>query len=111
VKQSIKEELTEHLYEVIRDNVEINSDGSVTYYRGDMHNKAFNEDYYIIGYYQAEEWLIKHGLSVFEALEICHDFEMENFGEYQTSFDNAEKLVNHLVYWYGLEICHELKLS
>lgn len=111
MKQSIKNELTEHLNEVIRDNVQINSDGSVTYYRGDMHNKAFNEDYYIIGYYQAEEWLKKHGLSTFEAIEICNDFEMENFGEYQTSFDNPEKLVNHLVYWYGLEICHELELS
>ena len=112
MKQSIKDELTEHLNEVIRKNVQINSDGSVTYYRGDMHHKAFNEDYYIVGYYQAEEWLRKHGLSIFEAIGICNDFERENFGErYTSTFENAEKLVNHLVYWYGLEICHELELS
>ena len=71
MKQSIKEELTEHLNEVIRENIEINNDGSVTYYRGDMHHKAFNQDYYIIGYYQAEEWLKEHGLSTFEAIEFA----------------------------------------
>jgi len=109
--QTIKDELTEHLNDVIKDNIQINSDGSVTYYRGDMHYKAFKEDYYIIGYYQAEQWLKKHGLNTFEAIGICNDFEMEHFGELQTSFDNAETLVNHLVYWYGLEICNELELS
>ena len=25
----------------------------------DLHHKVFNEDYYIIGYYQAEQWLIQ----------------------------------------------------
>lgn len=109
--QTIKDELKEHLNDVIRDNIQINIDGSVTYYRGDMHHKAFNQDYYIIGYYQAEQWLKKHDLNVFEAIGICKDFEMEHFGELQTSFDNAEKLVNHLVYWYGLQLCNELELS
>lgn len=99
--QTIKDELTEHLNETIE-------------YLGssnEIHFHAFNEDYYIIGYYQAEQWLKKHDLNVFEAIAICNDFEMEHFGEIQTSFDNAEKLVNNLVYWYGLEICNELELS
>jgi len=70
----------------------------------------FNEDYYIIGYCKADNWLTKHGLNVFEAIRICNDYEQEHFGEIQTTFDNAEKLVNHLVYWYGQDLCNELDL-
>ena len=99
--QTIKQELTQHLNETIK-YLDSNDE---------IHFHAFNEDYYIIGYYQAEQWLKKHGLSTFEAIRICNDFEMEHFGEIQTSFDNAEKLVNHLVYWYGLELCNELELN
>ena len=101
MKESIKTELTEHLNETIE-------------YLGtdeEIHFKAFNEDYYIIGYYQAEQWLKKHDLDTFEAVGICQEFEKEHFGELQTTYDNAETLVNHLVYWYGLEICNELELN
>ena len=101
MKNSIREELTEHLNETI-ENIGSNEE---------IHFHAFNEDYYIIGYYQAEQWLKKHGLEVFEAIGICQEFEKEHFGELQTTYDNAETLVNHLVYWYGLELCNELELS
>jgi len=74
------------------------------------HFTMFNEDYYIIGYYQAEDWLKKHDLGTFEAIRICNEYEEENFGEIQTTFDNAETLVNHLVYWYGQDICNELEI-
>tara|TARA_R100000654_G_scaffold3173_2_gene10986 strand:- start:1211 stop:1516 length:306 start_codon:yes stop_codon:yes gene_type:complete len=99
--QTIKEELIEHLNETIE---YLDS-------KDEIHFHAFNEDYYIIGYYQAEQWLKKHGLEVFEAIGICQEFEKEHFGELQTTYDNAETLVNHLVYWYGLELCNELELS
>ena len=101
MRQSIKTELTEHLNDTLKylDSSE------------EIHYHAFNEDYYIIGYYQAEQWLKKHDINTFEAIEICNDFELDNYGEIQTTFNNAEKLVNHLVYWYGLEICNELELS
>ena len=105
--QTIKDELTEHLNEFIKYNNDVKWAKS----ENDLHSHAFNQDYYIIGNYQSEQWLKKHDLNVFEAIRICNDFEMEHFGEIQTSFDNAEKLVNHLVYWYGLEICNELELS
>ena len=101
MKDSIREELTKHLNETIE-------------YLGsndEIHFHAFNEDYYIIAYYQAEQWLKKHELEVFEAIGICQEFEKEHFGELQTTYDNAETLVNHLVYWYGLELCNELELS
>ena len=101
MKESIKTELTEHLNETIEHL------GSSE----EIHFHAFNEGYYIIGYYQAEQWLKKHDLDTFEAIKICNDAELQNFGEIQTTFDNAEKLVNHLVYWLGLEICNELELN
>lgn len=101
MKNSIRLELTEHLNDTIE----------YLDCKDEIHFHAFNEDYYIIGYYQAKQWLKEHDLDVFEAIGICNDFEMENFGEIQTSFDNAEKLVNHLVYWYGLELCNGLKFG
>ncbi len=101
MKKSIKTELTEHLNETIE---HLSS-------QEEIHFHAFNEGHYIIGYYQAEQWLKKHDLDTFEAIKICNDSEFENFGEIQTTFDNAEKLVNHLVYWLGLEICNELELN
>lgn len=104
MKQTIKNELREYLNDFISEN----NDVKWAHPDNDLHFHAFNEDYYIVGYYQAEKWLKDHGLSTFEAIRICNDFEMEHFGEIQNSFDNAEKLVNHLVYWYGLEICNEL---
>jgi|TARA_R110002153_G_scaffold4195_2_gene20133 hypothetical protein len=107
MKESIKTELTEHLNEFIKDN------NLVKWARPDseLHFHAFNEDYYIIGYYQAAQWLKKHDLDTFKAIGICQEFELEHFGELQTTYDNAEILVNHLVYWYGLEICNELELN
>jgi len=109
MKESIKTELREHLNDTIE---YLDSKTLVeSYFNDEIHHKAFNEDYYIIGYYQAEQWLKKHDLNTFEAIEICNDAELENFGEIQTTFDNAEKLVNHLVYWLGLEICNELELN
>ena len=72
---------------------------------GDLHHKIYNEDYFIIGYYQAEQWLIDEGRNfTFEVLGFCLEQEKEMFGEIQTVFDNAETLVNHYAYWLGYEV-------
>lgn len=107
MKNTIKKELTEFAKEFISEQIRYDVD----YLRKDkydIHQEIFNQDYYIIGYYQAEQWLNEHNISVFEAIKICNDYEDNNFGEIQTKFDNAEKLVNHLIYWYGQEILEEL---
>ena len=96
MKDSVREELMQHI-----NDTELESRNHFT---------MFNEDYYIIGYYNASEWLKKHGIGEFEGASICREFEDENFGESQTVFDNSETLVNHLVYWYGQELCYELGL-
>tara|TARA_R100000781_G_C4070098_1_gene124177 strand:+ start:252 stop:560 length:309 start_codon:yes stop_codon:yes gene_type:complete len=97
IKTSIKEELTEY----INDNK--------NEYTDELHYHLFNEDYYIIGYYQAQQWLDKHGISTFEALDTIREYEEFNFGETQ-SYTDAEKTVNMLVYIYGEELLTEMDL-
>ena len=104
MKDSIRVELVEHLSYFISENNLIKWAKP----ESDLHFLAFNENYYLIGYYQCEQWLKKHELSVFEAIRICKDYELEHCGECYTDYDNAEILVNHLVYWYGFDLCNEL---
>jgi len=97
MKSTIKAELTEH----INDNKNDYSD--------ELHYHLFNQDYYIIGYYQAQEWLDHHEITVFEALETIREYENDNFGECK-SYTNAEETVNMLVYIYGEELLCEMDL-
>ena len=66
MKKSVKEELLEYINDNKND------------YSEELHFHLFNEDYYIIGYYQAQEWLDQHEITVvFSAFEflswICKD--------------------------------------
>ena len=94
---SIKEELTSYINENKID------------YKDDLHSHLFNQDYYLIGYYNCQKWLDDHNISVFEALETIKEYEMENFGECK-SYTNAEETVNMLVYIYGEELLQEMEL-
>ena len=59
MRNSIKEELRIYMNNFIKDlRGEKFSDGH------ELHQQAFNEDYYIIGYHQAEQWLKKHDVSI-----------------------------------------------
>ena len=69
----------------------------------DAHQQLFNEDYYLIGYYNCEQWLKKHNISVFHAIKYCQDYENENFGECR-QYEDAEKVVNMLTYIVGENI-------
>ncbi len=71
---------------------------------GELHHRLFNEDYYIIGYYQAREWLKSHNIDVFSGIEYCKTCELDNFGESHTDYNNEETLVNHIVYWVGYDL-------
>jgi len=72
----------------------------------DLHSKVFNEDYFIIGYYNAEQWLIDEqgNNRTFEVLRYVMEQEKDNFGAVETVYDNAETLVNHYAYWLGYEV-------
>lgn len=73
------------------------------HYGCDLHNELFNMDYCIIGYYQAEQWLIKN-TGVFNGISIIKEYEESNFGEVNTDLSSSEKVVNMLVYIAGEEV-------
>jgi hypothetical protein len=96
---TIKTELKEY----IKDNI-----NDFDCHDDDLHHNLFNMDYYIIGYYQAEQWLKKHDISVFEGIEFVQDYERNNFGDDAVqTYDNAEKLVNMIVYIIGEELIYQ----
>lgn len=104
MKNSVKKELSEYIQERISEIRHYDSREME-----DLHFHLFNEDYYIIGYYQAAEWLKDHNISEWEAIQTCQDYEKDNFGEV-TIYDNAEKTVNMLVYIWGEEILSDMNL-
>ena len=72
----------------------------------DLHHHAFNNDYYIIGTYQAKKWL---GDEVFNVIDIIKQYEMDNFGEVYTDFSEPEKVVNMYTYIVGEDVVNNWK--
>jgi len=70
----------------------------------ELHNAAFNEDYYIIGTYQATQWL---GDRAFEVINIIKDYEQSNFGEVFTDLSSPEAVVNMYTYIVGEQVVFE----
>ena len=97
MKNTIREELLQYIEDGKKD-------GRKT------HFTLFNEDYYVVYYGEANDWLKEHNLGVFEAINICREYEEEHFGEATTKFDDSVTLVNNLVYWYGQDLCSELEI-
>lgn len=77
-------------------------------YGCDLHNKLFNEDYFIIGYYNAEQFLI-NGPGIFAAIEEIKEYEQSNFGQVSTDFSSSEKVANMYAYIKGEELLYESK--
>ena len=100
MNESIKAELKAHVMELIADGVITEEMAE------DAHYHAFNEDYYIIGYWQAEQWLEKHGVKVWDAIEYVIEQDNLEFGETTlTAGDfNSERIVNLLAYYAGMEL-------
>lgn len=102
MKASVKLELANHILDRINDGVidDTNKD--------DWHFHCFNEDYYIIGYYEASQWLKAHEIEPFEAIGICQQWEQDVLGEKQKVYDNAETTVNMLAYVWGEKLLSEI---
>ncbi len=76
----------------------------------ELHNDCFNQDYYIIGYYQASQWLKKHELDAFEAIQYVINYENYQFGEVNTKI-NSESIVNMYSYIKGEELLSNLDIN
>ena len=100
MRTSIKNEFEQRAIDYVNDGI-LTMDN-----RDEWHYHLFNEDYYIIGYYNAEQWLKEHGVSAFEAIQVCQYYEKDNFGECRV-YDNAEMVVNMYAYILGEEWMYE----
>jgi len=101
MKASIKKELSAHIIDLINDNVLTNEN------KDEWHFYAFNEEYYITYHSKALEWLKRHDITAFEAIENVREYEMEHFGEMNTDID-PESIVNMLAYIYGEELLNSI---
>jgi len=103
MKNSIKIELTRYLLDLVNEGILTNDNTE------DWHFQAFNEDYYIIGYFECNMWLQKHNIDQFEAVSICQQYERDNYGDTYGVYSNSENTVNMLVYIYGEELLNEFQ--
>ena len=71
----------------------------------ELHNTLFNEDYFIIGHYQAQQFL---GDQAFRAITYVQDYENDNFGQVSTEITD-EKIANMFAYIAGEEILSRSK--
>jgi len=96
--QSIENELLHHVIATIKDQDLTDFD--------DLHFHAFNEDYYIIGYYEAAQWLKAHDVSAWDAIAKVIEWENDVFGEVNLKPEdiNSEKITNLYVYILGEEL-------
>lgn len=99
MKTSVKEELLNTILDKINDGILTNDN------KDEWHFYCFNEDYFLIGYYECSMWLKAHDIGEFEAAGICQQYEIDNFGESKV-YDNSESVVNMLAYIWGEELIY-----
>ena len=93
--ESLKQDVISYMISQLEDQVGLDNDVS------DLHHYLLNEDYFIIGTYQAKQWLSSY---VFDAIEAIKEYEQSNFGEVSTDFSDPEKVANMYAYILGEEI-------
>lgn len=93
-KHNIRKEFESYAKDAIQDGV-ITFDN-----QDDWHYHLFNKDHYIIGYYNASQWLKKYNIDAFEAIAFIQEYENDMFGECKI-YDNSESTVNMLAYILG----------
>ncbi len=73
----------------------------------EIHHEIFNTDYYIIGTFQAKEWINKFG--TFDVIGEIVDYETLHFGEVYTDCADAEKVANMFAYIKGEDVLYSSK--
>jgi len=96
--QELKQDVKNYIIDQLNDDVGLN------HHICDLHHYLLNEDYFIIGYYNAEQWLKKD--SIFNAIEIIKNYENDNFGQVSTDLSSSESVANMLAYILGERILY-----
>src|SRR5690606_1320967 len=73
----------------------------------EIQQEVFNTDYFVIGYYESEQYLIQHE-GVFNAIGEVKEYETANFGEVITDLSSSEHVCNMLAYIKGEELLNSL---
>lgn len=94
-------EIKETLLDNLDDYKSINN-----YTFDDVFTDLFASDYYIIGYKEAENALKEYG--IFKALEEVQEFDVENFGHWDTDYTDPEKVANMLEYIHASEYMQDM---
>ena len=94
----LKEDVKNYIIDQLNDDVGLN------HHICDLHHYLLNQDYFIIGYYKAEQWLKKD--SIFNAIETIKDYEQSNFGQVSTDLSSSESVANMLAYILGEQILY-----
>lgn len=92
MKASIRKEFKMRAIDYANDGVLTNDN------KEEWHFYLFNEDYYIIGNYKAEQWLKRHEVSPFEAIGTIQDYDIIEVG-----YASSEAVVNAYTYIIGLQ--------
>ena len=88
----------EEIYDYAKDKVSTDN-------THDLHHEIFNTDYYIVGRYQAKQWL---GADAFDCIAEIQEYENGNFGQVTTDLSEPERVVNMYVYIIGEEILEDV---
>ena len=104
LNKNFSELVKSHGLERLRENPEKFED------KDELHNFLFNEDHFVIGYFEASQILKDCDYSEFSAIQDLIQLENDHFGEsYLKPEDiNSEKVVNLLAYFYGFEVMNEI---
>ena len=95
----------DEIKEILLDNLD-GYKGIDSYTFDDVFNDLFNSDYYIIGYKEAEAALQEYG--IFKALDEVQQFDVENFGHWDTDYTDPEKIANMLEYIHASEYLNDM---
>jgi len=95
----------DRMYEIVK-----YMDKDDTFDINELHHRLFNEDYFIIGYYNASEWIKKHNIDAFELIEYVQEYENDRFGETNTKV-NSESMVNMYAYIRGEELLNRCSID
>jgi len=96
--QELKQDVRNYIIQQLNDDVGLDQNIN------DLHHYLLNENYFIIGYYKAEQWLKKD--SIFNAIEAIKEYEESNFGKVSTDLSSSESVANMLAYILGEEILY-----
>ena len=100
------ESVTQHAIDYIDDLLKRSPYEDIDVEACELHHLIFNVDYFIVGTWNAKQWL---GDQAFEGIEKIKEYEQDNFGQVTTDFSCPEKVANMLAYILAEEVLHGSK--